>query len=64
MQLGGSEVCVSFLFTYDSFDCIIAIFVFYARWARARCKVFTSVTSGWEVMAVPALLNQSEVAII
>ena len=61
MQL---EFSVSFLFTYDSFDRIIAIFVFYAHWARARRKVFASATSSWEVMAVPALLNQSEAAII
>ena len=46
MQLEGSKFCVSFLFIYDSFDRIIAIFVFYARWARARRKVFVSVTSG------------------
>ena len=56
MQLGGSEFFVSFLFTCDNFDCIIAIFVFYAYWARARPTVFASATSGYEVMAVPALL--------
>ena len=43
---------------------IIAVFVLYAHWARARHTVFASATSGWQVMAVLPLLNQSEAASI
>ena len=43
---------------------IIAVFVFYAHWARARHTVFASATSGWQAMAILPLLNQSEAASI
>ena len=38
----SSEFCISLVFTYDISDCIMAVFVFYGYWGRARYKIFAS----------------------
>ena len=63
MQFRGSKFCISLLFTCEGFDRIIAVFIFYSHWARARRTAFASATPGWQVMAVLPLLNQSVEAI-
>ena len=56
------EFCASLFFTFDRSESIMAVFVFYGYWGRARCKVFAFSTYRRQVMAVFVLPFRSKTA--
>ena len=58
------EFCASLFFTYDRSESIMAVFVFYGYWGRARRKVFTLSTYRRQVMTVFVLPFRSKAAYI
>ena len=56
------EFCASLFFTYDRSESIMAVFVFYGYWGRAKYKVFAFSTYRRQVMAVFVLPFRSKTA--
>ena len=53
-----------FIFTYDRYQSIMTVFVFYGHWGSARCKGFSFLTYHRQVMVVFVLPFWSKPALV